>query len=66
MGWSYPRINGGAAVMGFELWMDEWAGGNPRLVFDGTDQPTVTRSVTPLYCQLADVGDQLYTINCIR
>ena len=42
VGWSYPRINGGATVMGFELWMDEWAGGNPRLVFDGTDQPSVT------------------------
>ena len=28
--------------MGFELWMDEWAGGNPRLVFDGTDQPHKT------------------------
>jgi hypothetical protein len=28
--------------MGFELWMDEWAGGNPRLVFDGTDQPDKT------------------------
>ena len=41
VGWDYPRINGGATVMGFELWMDEWAGGNPRLVFDGTDQPTV-------------------------
>jgi hypothetical protein len=35
--WDYPRENGGATVMGFELWMDDWAGGNPRLVYDGTD-----------------------------
>jgi hypothetical protein len=40
--WSSPRENGGATVMGYELWMDDWAGGNPRLVFDGTDQPDVT------------------------
>ena len=45
--WDYPRINGGATVMGFELWMDEWAGGNPRLVFDGTDQPTVQVTTWP-------------------
>jgi len=47
VGWDYPRINGGATVMGFELWMDEWAGGNPRLVFDGTDQPTVQVTTWP-------------------
>jgi len=29
VGWDYPRINGGATVMGFELWMDEWAGATP-------------------------------------
>ena len=40
--WDFPRVNGGATVMGFELWMDEWAGGAPRLVFDGTDEPTTT------------------------
>ena len=40
--WDFPRENGGAPVMGFELWMDDWSGGNPRLVFDGTDNPSVT------------------------
>jgi hypothetical protein len=40
--WDFPRENGGAPVMGFELWMDDWAGGFPRLAFDGTDQPEVT------------------------
>ena len=40
--WSYPRYNGGAAVMGFMLYLDDWQGGEPHLVFDGTDQPTVT------------------------
>ena len=39
--WDYPTVHGGALVQGFELWMDDWAGGAPRLVFDGTDQPDV-------------------------
>ena len=40
--WDYPTVNGGALVMGFELWMDDWSGGYPRMVFDGTDQPDAT------------------------
>ena len=43
--WDHPTTDGGAGVMGYELWMDEWAGGRPRLVFDGTDQPDVTEFV---------------------
>jgi len=39
--WSSPRFNGGAAIIGYELWIDEWAGGYPRQAFDGTDQPSV-------------------------
>eukprot|EP01036_Dinobryon_divergens_P022354 gene22354-30602_t len=39
----YPRENGGAPVMGFHLYVDDWSGGNPRLAFDGTDQPDVTQ-----------------------
>jgi hypothetical protein len=49
--WSSPRYNGGATVMGYELYIEDWAGGEPRLVFDGTDQPTVTTftvGTTPL------------------
>jgi hypothetical protein len=41
--WDLPPVNGGAAVVGYELWMDDWAGGNPRLVYDGTDVPNVTQ-----------------------
>ena len=40
--WDHPTTDGGAGVMGYELWMDEWAGGRPRLVVDGTDQPDAT------------------------
>ena len=36
--WDYPTQNGGTPVIGFELWMDDWAGGNSRIVLDGTDQ----------------------------
>lgn len=39
--WQLPRDNGGAPIVGYELWMDDWAGGNPRLVYDGTDVPNV-------------------------
>jgi len=40
--WDFPRENGGATVRGFELWMDDWSGGNPRIAFDGTDEPQTT------------------------
>jgi len=40
--WDYPRENGGATVQGFQLFVDDWTGGNPRLAFDGIDQPEVT------------------------
>ena len=43
--WDHPTEDGGAGVVGYELWMDEWAGGRPRMVFDGTDQVDVTRFV---------------------
>jgi hypothetical protein len=38
--WDEPRENGGADVKGYELWMDDWSGGNERLIYDGTDAPT--------------------------
>jgi len=40
--WLPPSRNGGQAVAGYELWMDEWAGGRSRMVFDGTGQPDKT------------------------
>lgn len=40
--WSLPRYNGGAEVTGYELYIEDWAGGDPKLIFDGTDQPSVT------------------------
>jgi hypothetical protein len=58
--WDFPRENGGATVMGFELWMDDWAGGNPRLVFDGTDQPTVTEFTVSTSTSLVVSSGQSY------
>ena len=58
--WDFPRENGGATVMGFELWMDDWAGGNPRLVFDGTDQPTTTSFTVSTSTSLIVVSGQSY------
>ena len=43
--WDYPRENGGSPVVGFQLYVDDWAGGGPRLAFDGIDQPYVTSFV---------------------
>jgi hypothetical protein len=45
LAWDPPRENGGADVAGYELWMDDWAGGNPLLVYDGTSEPTKTSSL---------------------
>jgi hypothetical protein len=39
--WDPPRENGGANVEGYQLWVDDWAGGNMRLAYDGIDQPGV-------------------------
>ncbi|CAM6003542.1 unnamed protein product, partial [Sphagnum balticum] len=40
--WDPPYDNGGTDIIGYELWIDDWAGGHPRMVFDGTGQPLVT------------------------
>ncbi|KAH8055103.1 hypothetical protein JL722_8528 [Aureococcus anophagefferens] len=37
--WDRPTEDGGAPVMGYELWLDNWEGGASRIVFDGSDQP---------------------------
>jgi hypothetical protein len=37
--WDYPRENGGATVEGFQLYVDDWQGGNIRLAYDGINQP---------------------------
>ena len=37
--WDRPTEDGGAPVMGYELWLDSWEGGASRIVFDGSDQP---------------------------
>lgn len=39
--WDRPTFDGGSPVMGYELWMDDWSGGDPRMVFDGSGQPDV-------------------------
>lgn len=58
--WDFPRENGGATVMGFELWMDEWAGGYPRMVFDGTDQPEITSFAVSVSSSLGVVSGKSY------
>ena len=37
--WEHPTMTGGALISGYELWMDSWAEGEPKLVYDGTDNP---------------------------
>lgn len=40
LAWEPPTQNGGIQVSGYELWMDEWSGGSPYLVYDGSDDST--------------------------
>ena len=37
--WGAPRINGGAVVTGYQLWMDDWQGGGFDLIYHGPDRP---------------------------
>ena len=39
--WEMPRSNGGKKVTGYELWIDEWNGGDSYMVFDGSDAPDI-------------------------
>lgn len=34
--WDHPTEHGGSPVTGYELWMDDWEGGNLVKVYDGT------------------------------
>jgi len=34
--WEHPTTNGGSPITGYKLWMNDWAGGGYRMVFDGT------------------------------
>ena len=58
--WDYPRENGGVPVQGFELWMDDWAGGNPRLIFDGVEEPETTQFTVSTYSSLSVVAGNSY------
>jgi hypothetical protein len=40
--WDPPTEHGGAPVTGYELWMDNWEGGNLVKVFDGTADARAT------------------------
>lgn len=40
--WDPPTEHGGAPVTGYELWMDNWEGGNLVKVYDGTANSHVT------------------------
>lgn len=35
--WKKPKNNGGKSVSGYELWVDDWSGGNKYMVYDGSD-----------------------------
>jgi hypothetical protein len=40
--WDRPTEDGGSPVTGYELWMDDWEGGNMLKVYDGTaDEETL-------------------------
>ena len=43
--WDSPTEHGGAPVAGYELWMDDWEGGNLVKVYDGTADAHTTRFV---------------------
>jgi len=46
--WDHPIENGGSPVVGYELWMDDWEGGNLFKVYDGTsDAKTTMFTVAP-------------------
>jgi hypothetical protein len=46
--WDHPTENGGSPVRGYELWMDDWEGGNLIKVYDGTsDSKTLSFTVDP-------------------
>jgi len=44
--WSLPTVNGGAAVSGYELWMDEWNGGASAMIYDGTGNLATAHTVS--------------------
>lgn len=54
--WEKPTRNGGSSVVGYELWMDDWAGGRSRMVFDGTDQPSKGLAADPVTIYARDDG----------
>ena len=39
LSWEPPWENGGKRISGYELWMDEWSGGNRVMVYDGAGRP---------------------------
>ena len=54
LAWEPPTQNGGKQESGYELWMDEWSGGSPYLVYDGSDDPTTLQYTL----ETTDVGPQ--------
>jgi hypothetical protein len=63
VGWEKPKVNGGKAVSGYELWMDTWSGGETAMVYDGTGNPDVmsyrlTTDDTGAHSQRVETGRQ--------
>lgn len=41
IGWEMPNVNGGLAIMGYELWMNEYGAAENELVYDGVGSPDI-------------------------
>ncbi len=56
-------MNGGQAVLGYELWMDAWSGGGTFMVYDGAGSPDdmqywLTTSDVSVHSQIVETGRQ--------
>ena len=63
LAWEKPFTNGGTRVSGYELWIDTWNGGDPRMIYDGSDQALVfeykvSTSDSGVYSQILESGRQ--------
>jgi len=60
VGWEKPRENGGTPVTGYKLFVDDWAGGEVKLVYDGNSQPDVLEFTVTSTTSLVIVSGRSY------
>jgi len=72
VGWKKPKSNGGMAVSGYELLMDNWNGGSGLIIYDGKGQPDImqftvtTNDIGPMN-QVVESGRQyLFSVRAIN